>query len=116
MKMKHITIHTDKLESSIEFYSQVLGLSVQMDMRKNGGMSIVFLSNEEGETAIELIEDKDASYAGHGISIGFSAENVDVKRRELESAGYSPSPMISPNPHVRFFFIEDPNGVKIQII
>ena len=115
MKMKHITIHTDKLEESVGFYSEVLGLSVQTDMRKTAGMPIVFLSNGEGETAIELIEEE-TSYEGRGISIGFEAEDVDAKRSELDAAGYSPSPMISPNPHVKFFLIEDPNGVKIQII
>ncbi len=33
-----------------------------------------------------------------------------------EEQGFRPGPMISPNPHARFFFVKDPNGVDIQFI
>ena len=30
--------------------------------------------------------------------------------------GLNPTPMIAPDPHVKFFFVEDPNGVTVQFI
>ena len=41
-------------------------------------------------------------------------------QRKIEQPGYNivflPTPIFSPNPHVKFFFVEDPSGVEIQFI
>lgn len=116
-KMEHVTIHTNKMAESIAFYQNVVGLKIQADMRGKGGPSIVFLANAPGNTCIELIEsEKEGAFSGGGISIGFHTENVEAKREELIAEGYEPTPIISPNPHVRFFFVKDPSGVEIQFI
>ena len=38
MIMMHVTIHTDRLEKSVEFYINNVGLSIQVDMRGKGGL------------------------------------------------------------------------------
>lgn len=116
MKMKHVTINTACLEESVKFYQEITGLTVQTDLRNISGMPIVFLANGEDETCVELIENKEKAYQGEGISIGFEVEDVDAKYEELKAAGFETSPMLSPNPNVKFFFIKDPNGVTIQMI
>lgn len=116
MKMVHVTINSKKFDESIKFYQDVVGLNIAGDLRGKGPKNIVFLSNGEGETSIEIIESEDAPYEGGGISIGFKADDVEAKREELAAAGYEVSPMIAPNPHVKFFFVKDPNGVSIQFI
>lgn len=115
MKMQHITINTMCMEESIRFYQEIVGLTIQADMRGKGS-PIVFLANGAGETSVELIADPDHAYTGSGISIGFGADDVEAKREELLQAGYEVTPMIAPNPHVKFFFVTDPNGIKIQFI
>ncbi len=114
MKMQHVTIQSGAYEESIRFYQEVAELKVVNTL--HGPKEITFLANEEGETAIEIIHNAQAKYEGSGISIGFSVEDVEAYRETLVQKGYGPSPMISPNPMVKFFFVKDPNGVSIQFI
>lgn len=115
MKMKHVTIHTAKLEESVNFYKTFCGLTVQRDLN-NPGHHIVFLANAVGETCVELIEAPDAAYKGSGISIGFEVGNVVAYHRTMEEKGFNPTPIFSPGPGTQFFFVEDPNGLEIQFI
>ncbi|MBE6948962.1 MAG: VOC family protein [Ruminococcaceae bacterium] len=116
MKIEHITINTAYLDASVAFYRDVIGLEIRADFRKTGGMPIVFLSNGEGETCIELIENKENVYSGSGLSIGFHVNDVNAAHELMTNKGFNPTPMISPNPNVKFFFIKDPNGVNIQFM
>lgn len=116
MKMAHVTIHSRCIEASVNFYRQVVHLTIQQDMRPLGA-PIVFLANGEGETCVELIAAEEGeAYSGTGISLGFHVENVASYREELAEKGYEPTPLISPNPQTRFFFVKDPNGLSIQFI
>lgn len=116
MQIEHITIHTADLNRSIAFYRDALELAVRRDLREVAGMPIVFLSDSEDGPCIELIESKQGTFSGDGISIGFHVPDVSAAHRQMEEAGLNPTPIISPNPHTHFFFILDPNGVKIQLI
>ena len=40
----------------------------------------------------------------------------EKKREELIADGFEPTPMITPAPNVKFFFVKDPNGVSVQFI
>lgn len=115
MKMAHITINTAKLDESIRFYRTALGLNIAEDFRAAGGLPIVFLRGASDEVSVELIENADQPYSGAGLSIGFHVDDVQAAREQAERDGFHPSPMISPKPGVMFFFLEDPNGVKIQL-
>ena len=115
MKMVHVTIFTGCLEESIKFYEDVVGLKIQNDLRQFGE-KIVFLAKDEGDTQVELIDDPQNAYKGSGISMGFHVDDVEAKREEILAKGLNPTPMIAPNPHVKFFFVEDPNGVTVQFI
>ena len=116
MKMGHITIHTADLEQSLQFYTQALGLQVQSDFRAERGLPIVFVSDGAGSLPIELIAGNGAPYSGTGLSIGFHTEDVEKAHQALEEKGFRPTPFISPVPGVKFFFVQDPNGVDIQVM
>lgn len=115
MILSHITINTKKLEESVDFYEKVIGLHIVRDMRGKGP-NIVFLSDSSAEVCIELIENKEHSYEGSGLSIGFATTDLDREAEELKKKGITPGSVINPNPHTRFFYIPDPNGVQIQFI
>lgn len=116
MKFLHVTIQTDKFEEELNFYQEIVGLQITRDMR-SFGTNMIFLADQEGDTEVELIENKDADNAGNGfLSIGFKTEDVEAKREELIAAGLSATPMVSPNPHVKFFFVKDPAGVSVQFM
>ena len=59
----------------------------------------------------------DAADSGNpNFSIGFHTDDVEGKREALEAAGYDVTPMITPMPDVKFFFVKDPAGVTVQFI
>lgn len=54
---------------------------------------------------------------GESISMGFQVDSVDemmdfVKKRGIEIH----SGPFQPNPHTRFFFVLDPDGLKVQFV
>ena len=115
MKMLHVTIQTKFFEEEIEFYENVVGLTLQRDMRPV--KDLVFLANGEGETCVEVLRNPDAEDTGNPhLSIGFKTDDVEKKREELVAAGYHVTPMISPMPNVKFFFVKDPAGVNVQFM
>lgn len=115
MKMAHITINTARMDESVRFYQTALGLDIAEDFRTAGGLPIVFLRGASDAVSVELIENANHPYSGEGLSIGFHVDNVQAAREQAERNGFHPSPMVSPKPGVTFFFLKDPNGVKIQL-
>lgn len=114
MKLEHVTIYTAKMEESMNFYQAICGLTIQHEMKVP--YHIAFLANAAGETAVELIENVDAAYKGNGISMGFHVDDVEAYHKALEAKGFLTTPIFSPNPNTKFFFVEDPNGLEIQFI
>jgi len=115
--MKYIwcTIMTTKMDESIAFYKDVIGLEIERE-QEIGSKKLVFLT--DGNVSVELIYDaaNQAIEKIEGISIGFSVENLEEaitlmreKNIEIEEGPYQPTP------HVHFFYVRDPNGVKVQI-
>lgn len=116
MKMVHVTIHTADFEDELKFYQDIVGLSIQRDLRPQG-RKLVFLAEAEGDTCIELIEHPNGEkVASSYLSIGFHTENVEQKREELAARGYEVTPLLQPSPQVKFFYVTDPAGVRIQFI
>ncbi len=65
---------------------------------------------------MELIENPKQPYHGDGLSIGFHVDDVDAAYARLQEKGLTLSPVISPNLHTKFFFVDSPEGVRIQLI
>ena len=114
MKFSHATIQTVKFEEEIKFFQEHVGLKITADFRERG-MNIVFLSDKEGDTAIEIINNPSAASSGNeNFSIGFDATDLESKRDELIKEGFKVTEITSPAPTVRFFFVTDPAGVTVQ--
>lgn len=115
MKFLHVTVQTVKFEEEIEFYQKEAGLTIQRDMRPV--RDLVFLANAAGETCVEIIRNPEADNSGNrNLSIGFRVDDVEKKREEMIAAGYEATPIISPSPDVKFFFVDDPAGLSVQFI
>jgi len=116
MKFVHVTIRTEKYTEELGFLQKVAGLRIVRDLRKIG-QDIVFLSNAEGETDIEVINTPGSGSAGNkNLSIGFRSDAVEAKRKALIEMGMDVTPLISPVPNVQFFFVTDPAGVQVQFL
>ena len=112
MKMLHVTVQTARFEEEITFYREVVGLTIRRDARP--GRNMVFLSDSEGDTEIEIIENSGSADAGNAfLSIGFRTGDAEAFRADLEAKGFAPGPMVTPGPGVKFFFLRDPAGVNV---
>lgn len=117
MKFCWVTLHVKNMEESLGFYKDVVGLKI--DNRFNAGpdMEIAFLG--DGETKVELIHDKNNKdiNIGEDISLGFQVNSVDEMIEFIKEKGLGIySGPFQPNENTRFFFVLDPNGLKIQFV
>jgi len=105
------------MKESLEFYQGIVGLSVKRKFNAGPGTEIAFLGS--GETQVELICDeknKEASF-GQSISLGFEVDSVDEMINFVNEKGIDVySGPFQPNPHIKFFYVLDPNGLKIQFV
>ena len=116
MRYAHTTIIVSDIEKSIKFYEEVAGITIRNKFSA-GGKTLAFLSDKDGDTQIELIQDEnEKSYSGSGISLGFAVPNVEEYMEKMKSMGYKTTDMISPNPRTKFLYVNDPDGIKIQLI
>lgn len=117
MKFTFATIHVRDLEESVHFYETVIGMRQARRFPAGPHTEIAFM--EDGPAEIELICDKaaKASEYGEGLSLGLSVDNLDEALKHMEELGVKVvSGPFQPNPSTRFFFIQDPDGVNLEII
>lgn len=101
------TLHVTQLEASLTFYRDRLGLAVNRQIEP---AKIVFLGN--GETLLELIEGE--AMPTESISLGFSVSNLEHWTESLRDCLVSD--IIAPMPGVRFCFVTDPDGYRVQLV
>jgi len=117
MNFRHITLTVKDLDASVRFYTEVAGLPVDRRFQAEPGTEIAFLGS--GETKLELICDKSQPDAviGNGVSIGFEVEDLAERLENFKNANIPViSDIIQPNPRVRFFYVADPDGFRVQFL
>lgn len=111
------TLHVKDMKASLSFYKNIVGLRENRRNDYPGGPTIVFLEN--GESQLELIYNPLDNLEGMSkdISIGFKVNSVDDKIKELATNGISVySGPKEPNPNIKFFYVLDPDGLKVQFV
>ena len=101
----------------MKFYKEIVGLKKNRRFNAGPGIQIAFLG--EGETQIELktaAQPRDINM-GTDISLDFEVASVDEMMGSLKEMGVTiHSGPFSPNPHNKFFYVLDPNGLRIQFV
>jgi lactoylglutathione lyase len=116
MKFCWTTLHVSDMEASLKFYHEILGLPIssRLDLPD---VTVVMLG--DGESKIELLWNKEhrEEIINNYMSIGFTVESLESMKRHLEQYGIQDivGP-VSPNPHVQFLFVKDPDGSKVQLV
>lgn len=117
MKYCWTTLVVKDMEESLKFYKDTVGLKENRRFKAGPGVEIVFLG--EGDTLIELMtspQPRELSI-GTDISLGFEVTRVDQMIDDFKNKGIQiHSGPFSPAPNVKFFFVLDPNGYKIQFV
>lgn len=119
MRFCWTTIKVSDLEHSIRFYQDVVGLQLQRKYEAGPGKEIAFLAAEAGQTEVELIADENQKKVeiGNDISLGFTVASIQDKLKFVQNEGIKVlAGPISPNPEIEFFYVSDPDGVKIQFV
>ncbi len=116
MDFAHVTLLVKNLEESLRFYQEVIGLPVKRRFSPMPGLEIVFLGN--GETEIEIISDQTKSDFDYGqaVSLGFAVQSLEEAAERMKEMGIKVGQIFSPSPQVNYFFVSDPNGLRIQLI
>ncbi|MDY8107825.1 VOC family protein [Fulvimarina sp. 2208YS6-2-32] len=122
-KTIHTMIRVLEEARSVEFYEKAFGLTIA-DRFPFDDFTLVYLSNEEATHELELTINGDRSEPydlGDGYGhIAVSVADVGAERERMLAAGLSPKDIkeIVHNGSMlgRFFFIEDPDGYKIEVL
>lgn len=117
MKFCWTTLMVRNLEESLKFYTEVVGLKVDKSFNAGPGVEIAFLG--DGETKVELICNAALTEVNFGqdISLGFEVNSVDEMIIFVKEKGIDiHSGPFQPNPHTKYFYVIDPNGLKIQFV
>lgn len=122
-KAIHMMIRVLDEARSRGFYETAFGLTVA-DRFAFDGFTLVYLRNAEADFEVELTinHDRREPYAlGDGYGhVAFAVEDLDAEHARLVTAGLSPNPIKEFQRDgallARFFFIQDPDGYKIEVL
>lgn len=115
LRLNWITLRVHDLETSLHFYNQVLGLPIERRFESRGKQ--IAMLTMDGQAKLELIQGSEQVVQPDcGISLGFEVESLDEAMIYLETQGIpiARGP-ITPNPHLSFFYILDPDGFEVQL-
>ena len=115
-KLCWVTLHVKDVDKSLEFYHSLLGLPICSRNEFPGGE--LAMLGEANVPKIEVISQGGVpEHAGHGVSVGIEVGLLEETMEKLKQAGVPiKRGPISPNPHVRFFYAEDPDGYEVQFV
>jgi len=117
MKFCWSTIMVKDMEESLKFYKEIVGLKENRRYQAGPGVEIAFLG--EGDAQIELIynENNKEINIGSDISLGFEVSSIEETMSFVKEKGFDiHSGPFQPNPHIKYIFVLDPNGLKIQFV
>jgi len=108
---------------SVFFYDQAFGLKVA-ERLAFPDFTLVYLSNAETPFEVELTVNKGRTNPyelGDGYGhVAVSVDDLDVEHARFEAAGLKPRKIVEFNRDgrlfARFFFVEDPDGYKIEVL
>jgi lactoylglutathione lyase len=122
-KAIHTMIRVLDEARSVSFYDKALGLKVaeRLDFPD---FTLVYLSNAETPFEVELTVNKGRANPyelGDGYGhVAVSVDDLDAEHARFETAGLKPRKIVEFNRDgklfARFFFVEDPDGYKIELI
>lgn len=115
MRFCWTTLQVSDLDASLKFYAELLDLGPASCFGPPEHR-IAMLGDDLG-TKLELIAGGAVpSPAGQGVSMGFAPEDLDAMIEKVRAAGCAVQGPVSPNPGIRFFFVQDPDGYTIQLL
>lgn len=122
-KLIHSMIRVLEEARSVDFYRTAFGLEIA-DRIDFDSFTLIYMKNSESDFELELTVNKGQAGAydlGNGYGhLAVSVADLEAEHGRLKAAGLSPKDMKelkTPDGNAaRFFFIEDPDGYKIEVL
>ncbi|MBO6088241.1 VOC family protein [bacterium] len=122
MKFLHAMIRVKDINKSMDFYTKLLGMNLVRTVTLEDSI-LYFLSDQDGQTQIELTENFEIPENGYenGTAFGhfaFSTVSMDLFAEKMHKLGYQflYEPFYLEEVHSKIAFIKDPDGNEIEII
>ena len=122
-KAIHMLVRVLDERRALDFYAKAFGLEIA-DRFDFDDFTLVYLRNPETDFEIELTVNKgrkDPYNLGDGYGhVAFVVDDLEAERAHMVSAGLAPKDIkqmtFEGKPFGKFFFIEDPDGYKIEVL
>lgn len=122
-KTIHMMVRVLDEARSVDFYERAFGLTIAQRV-DFADFTLIYLRNDENDFELELTVNKGRSEPynlGDGYGhIAFVVDNLEAEHARLSDGGFKPRDlkqmMHEGAPFGRFFFIDDPDGYKIEVL
>jgi catechol 2,3-dioxygenase-like lactoylglutathione lyase family enzyme len=114
-RLDHVTVNCGDLDRSRDFYAKALGLR-EGDRPAFGFPGAWFYLEER--PVVHLIgggRGEPAPSTGAFDHVAFEARDFDAVLARLTRLGLAPDQMVVPGGRLRQIFVQDPDGVKIEL-
>ncbi len=122
MKFLHVMIRTQDINKSLDFYTKLLDMNLVRTIKLDDCI-LYFLSDEDGQTQIELTANFENPENGYenGNAFGhfaFAVKSMKEFSEKLHSFGYEYlyEPFYMEEAGSTIAFIKDPDGNEIELI
>lgn len=122
MKFLHVMIRVKDVDKSLEFYTKLFDMNLVRTIKLDDSV-LYFLSDEDGQTQIELTANFEVPEGGYknGDAFGhfaFGVKSMDEFTKKLHSLGYEYlyEPFYLYEAGSKIAFIKDPDNNEIEII
>jgi lactoylglutathione lyase len=122
-KLIHSMIRVLDETRSVDFYRNAFGLEIA-DRIDFDSFTLIYMKNAESDFELELTVNKGQAGAydlGNGYGhLAVSVEGLEAEHARLAEVGLAPKDIkelkTPDGKAARFFFIEDPDGYKIEVL
>jgi lactoylglutathione lyase len=122
-RFRYVGIRVKDLDRSVDFYTKLLGMKVKERLKINETKGeIVDLVSEDERFTLELNHyEKDSPHnttyvAGEGLDhLAFDVDDLDKAIEEMRSAGHRVILEVKTEKS-RWAYVEDPNGIWIELL
>ncbi len=118
MKFGYTTVGTERFQTTLDFYQNLLGFSILKKYSPETDVEIAYLGKDGHK--IEVIRNKmfpAVDNSRSAVSLSFTVDDINKSFEELKSAGVDimMEPVTAAG-GLRLFYARDPNGVRLGFI
>lgn len=122
-KAVHMMIRVLDEARAVDFYSKCFGLDIAA-RHEWADFSLIYMSNPEAPFELELTVNKGRTepyQLGNGYGhLALVVDDLNAEHARIAGLGFAPKDIkemsFDGKPFGRFFFIEDPDGYKIEVL